>query len=94
MKIEEITGEMNDVSLEGEIVSISSPTQVRTKFGTKQVANATIKDETGEIELSLWEDQINAVSQGDRVRITGGYVKSFKGKLQVAVGRRGKIEVI
>ncbi len=93
MKIEEITSGMNDVDTFGEITDISEPKEISTKFGRTRVATATLKDETGEIDLALWGNQIEMVHVGDQVEIKGGYTKEFKGKLQLNVGKRGSITV-
>ena len=53
-----------------------------------------LKDETGQIKLSLWDDQIDMVKQGSKVRITNGYTNSFRGELRLNVGRYGKLEVL
>lgn len=94
MKIAEIDREMNNVEVEGEIISLSSPVSVRTKFGNKKVANGKIKDDSGEIDISLWNEQADMFTVGDKVKITNGYVKEFRGKLQIGVGRNGKIEKV
>lgn len=92
-KISELKEGMNNVSVEGKISSVTAPKDVVTKFGTStQVANATLEDETGSILLVLWGNQIGKVQEGATVTIEGGYVKSFRGTMQLGVGRTGKIE--
>lgn len=91
MKINELTNGMNDVNVSGEIVSISKPKEITTKFGTNRVATAVLKDETGEIQLSLWGKQIEMVSVGDKVEIVGGYTKDFHGQTQLNVGKNGSL---
>jgi replication factor A1 len=53
-----------------------------------------LKDDSGEIKLSLWDDQIDQVKQGSKVRITNGYTNSFRGELRLNVGKFGKLEVL
>ena len=56
--------------IEGVIESISEPRTVNLKTGGQaQVADAQLKDETGQIKLSLWDAQIKMVKQGSKVRI-------------------------
>jgi replication factor A1 len=50
-----------------------------------------VKDETGEVELVLWNDQVNSVKVGDRVLLQDVYVKEFNGNIQLTLGRSGKI---
>jgi replication factor A1 len=57
------------------------------------VATAIIADETGTIKLTLWNDQINQVNINDTVKVENGYVTSFKGEIQLNVGKYGKLTV-
>jgi replication factor A1 len=57
------------------------------------VANATLKDETGSITLTLWNEQISQIKVGDKVKIENGYAKSFRNVLQLSTGKYGKITV-
>lgn len=94
MKIADIREGMSNISLEGKVVEISESRSVNTRFGKREVASALIKDETGEISLTLWQNQIDKVRIGDRISIKGAFVTRFKEKLQVNVPRSGSIEVI
>lgn len=62
--------------------------------GQSDVADATIKDDSGSIKLSLWGDQINKVDVGDKVRIENGYTKAFRGEVQLNIGRYGKLSKV
>ena len=62
--------------------------------GTAQVADAIISDETGTIKLSLWDDQINMVKQGDRVSIENGYTQAFRGENSLNIGRYGNLKKV
>ncbi|MGC8516854.1 MAG: OB-fold nucleic acid binding domain-containing protein [Candidatus Acidifodinimicrobium sp.] len=94
MKINEITNGMNEVNVSGEITEISQPKEITTKFGMNRVATAKLKDETGEIQLSLWGKQIDTVSVGDKVEIVNGYTKDFHGQMQLNVGKNGSINKV
>jgi len=60
--------------------------------GTKRVRNGILKDGTGEISLVLWGDEVELVAEGDTVRIVEGWVKDYKGRPQVSLGRTGRVE--
>src|SRR3989338_4056844 len=65
------------------------------KFGRSgRVATAVAKDETGDIKLTLWNDQIDQVKAGDKVHITNGYVSEWQGEKQLTTGKMGKLEVV
>lgn len=54
--------------------------------------NGRLKDETGEITLVLWANEVELVEAGDRVRIVEGWVKDYQGRPQISLGRVGKLE--
>ncbi len=82
-----------NATLDATITAISAPRDVTTSRGASQVADATLQDDTGTITLTLWGDDIKRFSVGQKVRITDGWVKDFRGKLQVSMGRSGTISV-
>jgi len=94
MKISELQPRQGKVDIEAEVVSIEEP-RTFNKFGKEgRVANATIKDDSGEIKLTLWNDDIDKVKEGSKIKITNGYVNEFQGEKQLTAGRLGKIEII
>jgi replication factor A1 len=93
MKISELKAGQNDVSIRGEVVELSEPRAVQTKYGARTVADATIDDGSGSIRLSLWGEQISLLKQGNSVEINGAYVKEWNGQLQLGVGKTGEIKV-
>lgn len=94
MKINEIKRGMSNISVQGKIIDISDVRDVQTKYGKRNVADALIEDETGQISLSLWQDQINSVAVGNMINVTGAFAIEFRDKLQLSIPRSGKIEVI
>lgn len=79
------------------VVEVVDKGEIRefSKFGrTGRVCNATVKDESGEIKLTLWNEQIDQVNVGDKVHITNGYVNEFQGEKQLTTGKFGKLEVV
>lgn len=93
MKINEIKRGMSGISITAKIIDISDTRDVQTKYGRRSVADATLEDETGQISMSLWENQINSVAVGDTVTVSGAYVTEFRDKLQLSIPRTGKIEI-
>ncbi len=82
---------MRTVNVSGKIINIDGPRDVQTKFGPGQVATATLQDESGTVKVTLWNENISKVSLNDTVQIENGYVDSFRGELQLNVGRYGKL---
>ena len=86
---------MRRVTVEAKVVEKSEPRQVRSRYKdeTYTVADAKIEDETGSIKLTLWNEQIDQVNVDNTVKIENGYVTSFKGEIQLNVGRFGTLSV-
>ena len=76
------------------ITAISEPREVTTARGPSKVADATLQDETGTTTLTLWGDDISKYKVGQKLQITDGWVKDFRGKLQVSMGRSGRVTVL
>ena len=65
------------------------------KFGKNgRVCNAKARDESGEITITLWNDDIDKVKVGDKIHIKNGYVSEWQGEPQLGTGRFGEIEVV
>jgi replication factor A1 len=81
----------SNANIDATITAISAPREVSTSRGPSRVADATLQDESGTITLTLWGEEIAKYTVGQKIRITDGWVKDFRGKLQVSMGRSGKI---
>ncbi len=93
MKISELKNGSRGVEVEGVLVKKSDPRTVFTRFGKTEVSHGELEDETGRIELVLWGED-TGIPEGSRVKVTNGFVSSFRGTLQLSAGRYGKIEVL
>lgn len=95
MKVKELKPDSKFDQLELTVTEKGESRSVSTFRGQSQVCDAKGVDEDGEsVSLSLWNDEIGQVNQNDRVRITNGWVRQWRGNLQVSAGRFGKLEVL
>jgi len=96
LKIGELQSGMKRVEVEVEVVDKGNARQVQSRYGneTFNVADAIVQDETGSMKLTLWNEQIDQVKVGDRIRIENGYVTSFKGEIQLNIGKYGKLTIL
>ena len=86
---------MKKVSLKAEVLEIPKSKIVYTRYGTTAcVTNALIRDETGSMKMSLWNQQINTVHKGDVIDIKNVTVTWFSGERQLRLGRSGSLSVI
>jgi replication factor A1 len=84
------------VNVEAKVVEKGNTREVTSRYKgeTLRVADAVIADETGSIKLTLWNEQIDQVNVNDNVKIENGYVTSFKGEIQLNVGKFGKLTIL
>jgi replication factor A1 len=93
MFIKDLQPRQTNVDVEGEVLELSDVREFN-KYGKQgKVATALIKDGTGKVKLSLWNEQIEKVHPGDTVKIQNGYVSEFQGELQLTTGKFGTLEV-
>jgi replication factor A1 len=92
MTVEELDPEADDVEITGTIKELPTPRAVSTRYGQKKIVTAVFEDETGTIDLTLWEEEIEAIEEGAEVSITGAYVREWADDIQLNIGRDGNIE--
>ncbi len=85
----------NGIDLEGTVERKGETRTVNKKDGgTIDVCDAYLVDESGEIRLTLWGDDIPKISDGSKVKITNGYTNTFKGEVSLTKGKYGQLEVL
>lgn len=94
IKVSDIKAKQGNITVELEVVTVGEARPFATFNGSGKVANAAAKDETGEIKVSLWNDQCTQVREGDRIRIENGYCSEYKGERQLSTGKFGTLTVV
>jgi len=94
MQVKDIQSGQGKIDIDLEVISVQEP-RTFDKFGKSgKVANAKGKDATGEITLSLWNEQTDQVKAGMKIKITNGWCSEYKGEKQLSTGKFGKLEII
>ncbi len=92
--IKELKSGQGNVDVEGVIKEVGEK-RTFNKFGRNLVVvNAVLEDDSGNVKLSLWNDDANRFKEGDKIKITNGYVNEFQGEKQLTSGKFGKIEKV
>lgn len=94
MNVEELTPEADDVEITGTIAELPTPRAVSTRYGQKRITTVIFEDDTGSIDLTLWEEEIDAIEEGAKVKIEGAYVREWADDIQLNIGREGSIETV
>jgi len=95
LRIRDLRDGMRRVDIVAKVIEKSEIREVQSRSGdeTYRVADTVISDGSGTVKLVLWNRQIDQVNIDDMVRIENGYTKSFRGEIQVNVGRYGTLTV-
>jgi len=93
-KVSELTPASRAVNVTAKVVSKSEIRDIPMgRDGSPhRVCDALVGDETGSIYLTLWDDNIEKVSENDTIRVENGYVTLFKGNMRLNIGKYGKLE--
>jgi replication factor A1 len=94
MLIKDVQPNQGNVDL---VLTVKEKGDVRTfeKFGRSgRVCTLTATDESGEIKVTLWNDDVDKVNACDKIHIKNGWCSEFKGEKQVSTGKFGALEVL
>jgi replication factor A1 len=95
VKVETLTPNSRGVNI---IVKVVSKGEVRSVTGrdysVRRVTDALVGDETASVYMTLWDDKIDAINDGDTLQITNGYINLFRGNMRLNVGKYGSYEVL
>ena len=92
--VEELDAEGDDVEITGRIAELPTPRAVSTRYGQKRIVTVVFEDDTGQVDLTLWEEEIDAIEEGAEVQIEGAYVREWADDIQLNISRDGSIERI
>jgi len=95
VKVGELTPASRAVNVMAKVVSKSEVRSIAAgrDGAPHRVCDALVGDETGCVYLTLWDDNIEKVNEGDTINIKNGYVNLFRGNMRLNVGRYGTLEV-
>ena len=86
---------LRHVSLRARVIGKSEVRTVMSRDGSPLiVCSATLSDGTGQIQLPLWNRQIDSVAKNDILIIREAIVEHFRGEMHLSIPRRtGSISV-
>ena len=81
------------------VVKVMSKTEVREvtsrkDMSTHKVAEALVADDTGSVYLTLWDDVLDEIEEGQILNIKDAYVNLFRGSMRLNLGRYGTYDVL
>ncbi|PKP54469.1 MAG: DNA-binding protein [Candidatus Altiarchaeales archaeon HGW-Altiarchaeales-3] len=94
MNVNEIKAKSNVDSLEAKVVSKEEEREFNSFRGSGRVCNIMVEDDTGKVKISLWNEQIDEINEGDTILLENGWAKEYKGELQLSTGKAGTLKVV
>jgi replication factor A1 len=94
MKVHELTSGSRSVDIRLRILSLEPVRDVTTRYGKARVTTAQAGDETGTIKFTLWNDDIDKVDEGVIVDVQNGFIKEYRGEMELSAGRYGSIAIV
>lgn len=92
--IKELEAGQSDITVQGKLIEIA-PVRTFRKFGKPgKVASSILEDDSGQIMLTLWNEDAERFEEGQTIKIVGGEVREWRGNPQLNPGRNGKIELV
>ena len=95
IKVGELNSYSRRVNTIVKVVSMTETREVSSRMDqtTHRVADALVGDDTGSIYLTLWDDAIDQIKEGQILQIKNAYVNLFRGSMRLNLGRYGSYEV-
>jgi len=95
VKVGELTLASRAVNVTAKVVSKSDVRNIAAgrDGAPHRVCDALVGDETGCVYLTLWDDNIEKVNEGETINVKNGYVSLFRGNMRLNVGRYGALDV-
>lgn len=95
IKVGELNSYSRKVNTIVKVVSMTETREVSSRMDqtTHRVADALVGDDTGSIYLTLWDDAIDQIKEGQILQIKNAYVNLFRGSMRLNLGRYGTYEV-
>jgi replication factor A1 len=94
VKVDSLNPQSRQLNLTVKVVKKGEPRETvsRSDGSSHKVVDALVGDETGAIYMTLWDDNIEKVKDGDIIDVKNGYVSLFKGSMRLNIGRFGSFE--
>ncbi|MEM1660364.1 MAG: hypothetical protein QXR17_04380 [Candidatus Bathyarchaeia archaeon] len=95
VKVGDLTPRSRAVNVTAKVISKGEVRRVTSNRdgSSHSVCDALIGDETGCIYLTLWDENIAKVNEGETISIENGYISLFRGSMRLNIGRYGRLEL-
>ncbi len=93
VQVKDLTPASKRADILVKVLSLGERKTIDSRTGeSRDLMEAVVGDETGTILMTLWEDQIDRVSENDVLEIQNGYVSLVRGHMRLNVGKYGSMD--
>ena len=92
MKVEELKDKVKVDEITLKIISKDETKEMNG--GALKLCKCVGEDDTGKVNVSLWNDDCDNVEEGNTIKILKGWCQYYQDDLQISSGRFGTLEVI
>jgi replication factor A1 len=86
---------MRRINVRGRVLTISRPRSALTRSnGYVKFTKVTLSDDTGSVNLTLWQDRMDALAVDDIVEIHDARVTAYRGETQLRIRRHSQLRVV
>ncbi|MFW9811977.1 MAG: hypothetical protein ACFFF9_05910 [Candidatus Thorarchaeota archaeon] len=91
--VAELKPRMKNVTISFKVVATGEEREVSSRRDgeTHRVADATVGDSTGIVQVPLWDSSIDDIEPGTTYTLKNGYTGLFRGNLRLNIGKYGEI---
>ena len=91
--VAELKPRMKNITITFKLVSIGEEREVtsRRDGASHRVADATVGDGSGVVQLPLWDSSIDDMKAGTSYTLKNGYTGLFRGNLRLNIGKYGEV---
>lgn len=82
------------ININVNVVSIGEVKEFEKAGRAGRVCEAVVEDESGQIKMSVWNNDIDKIRVGDVIQINNGYVNEYKNEPRLSTGKFGTLEVL
>ena len=88
-RISSLRSGLKDVCFKAVVAKKSIARAVTSRDGAPLlVCSVTLSDGTGQIPITVWNNQIGTIFEGDQVQVHDARVRSYRGEMQLSLSRK------
>ena len=92
MKIAQLQADMRNIDIRFRVLKKGEIREIDSRDGKElKLSEVEIGDDTGRIYLTLWDQSIEMLDEGDIGEVKNGFIKVVRNELRLNVGKYGEL---